>query len=396
MKSNKRVEQVNRIIDRLYGEISFTRDDLALFQTREMARLRQVSLSAVAPWILPVGVCASRFEHSAGVASLAKIVGDKSEFEDVSRELFVAGLAHDIGTPPFSHASELFLEKLVGVGHEEFARQVMEGSEFAREAKKQGVDLEKVLSYIEGNDQPVSDIINGSIDVDNLDNSLRFGLSMGIVQGSFYDPRELANSYRMVDGELVLLEPAKQQLIGWELVREQVYDYVYSQMNLASGVVLVRAMDFAYREGELTQDYFYLTDNQAFEYLATKCNSRTRKLIEWARCWVFFPKVYEMSTEKVPKDKQKGFMDAFSRGELADQLAEAVGVEPEKIAVYLGQNKGYKKIHLPIMELGGEVREHVPYNIKRWRAQVYVHPDIEEKASEVSEAAQELISELMN
>lgn len=60
------------IIDRLYGELEFNEAEARMFRTPEFSRLRQVSLSAVPPWTLPVGVFASRAEHAAGVAHLSQ------------------------------------------------------------------------------------------------------------------------------------------------------------------------------------------------------------------------------------------------------------------------------------------------------------------------------------
>ena len=69
-----------RVYDRLYGEIKFTENDWRLFQAPELTRLRQVSLSAIPPWCLATGTCASKFEHTLGVSHLARLVGEKDEF----------------------------------------------------------------------------------------------------------------------------------------------------------------------------------------------------------------------------------------------------------------------------------------------------------------------------
>lgn len=367
----------DRFLDRLYGYITFASEDLKLFQTKELARLRQVSLSAIPTWITPTSVCASKFEHSIGVAHLARMIGKKPEFEDVAQDLFMAALTHDIGTPPFSHASELFLEKLYKKNHEEFAREIIDGSEFEKEAKRQGGDIDRIQAFIEGTDEPMSDIINGSIDVDNLDNSLRFGLSMGIVNSIVYSPEELAESYRMVDGELVLLEPDERNLDGWDWVRKMVYTYVYSEMNLATGTVLIRAMDYAMRANELPYEYFMMTDAQAFEYLRTKTNSKTQRLLDWAWRMVFFNRAYSYVSMKSNEFFDKALTDVSVRSDIADQIAQELKVDPEKVCVHVGKNKGFKKIHLPIINRYGEKEFRTPLNELTYMVQVYVHPDME-------------------
>src|SRR3989344_9426960 len=97
--------------DPLYGALEISPAETELFQTPELARLRDISLSAVPTIMLPWGKIASRFEHSVGVAHLAKLVMEKSQFADIGIDLVFAGLLHDIGSPPFSHLTEIFLEE---------------------------------------------------------------------------------------------------------------------------------------------------------------------------------------------------------------------------------------------------------------------------------------------
>src|SRR5690606_20689980 len=96
--------------DRLYGQISFEEDELKIIKHPAFLRLHRVSLSAIPPWFLPTGTCASKFEHSIGVAYLAKLLGQHPDFRDLKMEIFFAALLHDIGTPPFSHTSERYQE----------------------------------------------------------------------------------------------------------------------------------------------------------------------------------------------------------------------------------------------------------------------------------------------
>lgn len=385
----------HKILDRLYGYTSFTDVEHKLFQTKEMARLNQVSLSAIPTWTLPAGVCASKFEHSVGVAHLARIVGSKPEFSDIKQELFVAALAHDIGTPPFSHASEFFLEKLYGINHEEFADEIIDGSEFANVAKSMGVDLATVKAFIKGDaDDPYSDIINGSIDVDNLDNSLRFGLSMGIVNSIIYSPERLADSYRMVDGKLVLMDADIRDIHGWDWVRKIIYQFVYSNLNLAPGTVLMRAMDFADREGELKKEYFMYTDAQAFEYLATKCNPTTQKLIDFTYRRIIFDQVFTEDFTN-PSPKLKDFCEhVVNRGILADEICQEFKLPKEYIAVQIGKNKAYKSIHLPLIDQEGTVIEHSPYNEQHYMIQVYAHPSVNGTKEKIAQYTKEQISTL--
>jgi len=87
MEKEKNSEYLTFLSDKLYGGIRVTESDLRLFQTPEFRRLQEVSLSATPPWLLPARKCASRFEHSIGVAHLAKIIGKKEEFKETAKDL---------------------------------------------------------------------------------------------------------------------------------------------------------------------------------------------------------------------------------------------------------------------------------------------------------------------
>ena len=385
------IERPTFIYDRLYDKIPFTDADLKLFQTKEITRLRQVSLSAVPPWTIPIGSCSSRAEHSIGVMHLASIVGQKEEFREIAFNLKCAALAHDIGSPPFSHLSERFLKKILGKSHEEFAEDVLDGSEFAKEAQRQGSDMDVVLRLINGNLKPYSDLLNGTIDIDNLDNTIRYGLSAGLLNDKHYMPDKLAQAYTIYNGQIALLPGYQSQLQGWEECRNVVYQYIYSVYNLSSSAMIHRALDFAQREGELPREYFSMTDYEAFNYLLTHCNPRTQAIMESAQTWRFYPAVVNINTTEPSQKLSKVADNPDQRAIIADEIANSLGIAPENVCVYLGKTKGYRKIHLPILDEQNNDQEHQPISQQTWVAQVYIHPDRLDKAKKAANIFQELL-----
>lgn len=375
------------IYDRLYGEIPFTTDDIRLFQTPQLTRLRSVSLSAIPPWTIPVGVCASKFEHSIGVAHLARIVTKCPEFRDIEQDLFFAALVHDLATPPFSHASERFLVLLTGKDHEEFIEDVIGNSNLVEEIKRQGGSIDRVIRFVTGKDKPLSDLVNGSIDLDNLDNTLRYGLSIGLFRNQPYSPERLARSFAMRNGELVFVIDNRSDLEGWEQCRKNAYRYIYGPENLCAGMMLFRALDFAFKLGELRRDYFFMTDAQAFEYLEQHCNPRTRMLMERLKYWVFYPRVFNFSSVVGRKQSHsvKDLSEIKMRSEIADELADTLKIPPEDIAVFTGKDKGFKRIHLQIINRHGNGEEHIPASQLMFMVQVYVHPKWVDKVEEIKD-----------
>lgn len=360
------------IEDRLYGSLEVTDDDLKLFQTTPLTRLRQVSLSATPYWLVPAGICASRFEHSVGVGHLARIVGQKPAFADLARDIYFAALLHDVGTPPFAHLGEHFLKILLDINHEEFAQNIIYEAELSGIIKNQGGSIENVCKLITGKNRPYSDLVNGSVDLDNLDNTLRFGLSQGIFQAPFYRPERLAESFFLCGNQLCLDEEALTDISGWEICRSRTYDFVYSPLNLIGGVMLFRALGIACREGQIPDEFFLMTDAQAFEFLSETTNRQTALLIERARQWEFYSRIYFYKTsDLLPIVKN---MDPMARMNLADEISRLLAIPAEDVCVHLGRDKGYKEITVPIVAANGALTDVSTRFLKpSCNAQVYIH-----------------------
>lgn len=377
---------VRVIQDRLYGQIRFSAEELKLFQTEELSRLRQISLSNHPAWITPAGECASRFEHTIGVAHLAKTVGKLKDFKTEKKNLYFASLVHDIGTPPFAHAGERYQVKVLGKNHEEVIEDLARNSELFRIITKQGGDVEEIIKYITGTSgSVVGELINGSIDLDNMDNLLRFGFSMGIFSEFYYSPEKIAKSFVLRKGKLGFSNSVAKQIKGWEKARKKVYDFVYSTPNLATGLILDRALDFAYRDNELIKEFFRYTDAQAFEYLATKCNKRTRTLMERSYRWIFYDKVAGFEYSEANEKEQRFLLEVFSRGEIADEISNQLKVPQEDVAVFMGEYKGYRKIHLKFLDNLGSEENYKHQNERKWILQVYVHPKWSNKSKVIKE-----------
>lgn len=360
--------------DLLYGRLEFTEEDLKLLQTKELTRLRQVFLSAIPPWTLPTSTSATKFEHTLGVAHLARIVGQLPDFESVAKDLYFAAIAHDIGTPPFSHAGEYVQIKLFGKNHEQFVENILAESELAELMQKQGGSVTQIAELVKGKARPISDLINGTMDLDNLDNTLRFNMSMGLMPKASYSPEQLALAYFRHHGELALQVGVTKKIADWEECRKIAYRFVYSPANLAPGMMLVRALDFAALSNELTNSYFSMTDPEAFLYLKQKCNQKTKTLIERLERWRFYQRVFNFTTTQPTTTVKRLIDNPDNLGNLADLLSSYLKIPPEDICVYLGKNKGYKKIHIPIVDAEGNITQHTPTAKLAWMAQVFLNP----------------------
>lgn len=98
--------------------MSFSSVAMAVIDTMEFQRLREISQLGIAEFVFPGGT-QTRFDHSLGTSYLGKtfiqtLARRQPELGISSRELLcveLAGLCHDLGHGPFSHLWEQFYER---------------------------------------------------------------------------------------------------------------------------------------------------------------------------------------------------------------------------------------------------------------------------------------------
>ena len=122
----------------------------------------------------------TRFEHTTGVAHLAKIVAQRPEFSGIGLNLYLASLAHDLGTPPFSHASEYFQDLVLGKNHEEYIDEILIDKSAIGQIRSWEIDDHKTHSIKEAS-------------VDLMEGTIKTG-KMSAFVGSAYKMLDLNNS----------------------------------------------------------------------------------------------------------------------------------------------------------------------------------------------------------
>lgn len=375
-----------KFYDRLYGVIELDPRLDGVVQTPQFQRLKKKSLSVVPAWWLQTGVCSDKFEHSVGVAYLAQLVTENLGWDT---DFVLAALLHDIGTPPFSHGGEIYQEWLTGMDHEAYAWVWLNQGELYEEIRKLGGDPDKIATMIRGDDHHVGAWVSGSIDVDNLDNSLRFGLSMGLFQERDYDPTILARAMHLQHNEPVMILDEPSHIEGWHQCRRRVYEFVYSPDNLAAAAMLTRAMDFAYEAHELPEPFFRMNDYEGYMHLRDQTNSKTRKLIHQLNNWQFFSQEFAHETTKPSEAFLEAAGDFSYRGVLADEIAAILGVGREQVGVFIRIDKGHVDIEVPVIAQEGKELTYTAPEKPRYMAQVYVHPDVVPMTDEIDEFMEE-------
>jgi HD superfamily phosphohydrolase len=186
--------------DILYGTIDIPDWLIPFLKIPEFVRLRGIRLSNVDSYEFKDFNGPTRWEHCIGVAHLAFKLAKKKKFNtNQTIHLVLAALLHDVATPPFAHTIEYVLE---GYDHEIESYNILKASNsqhsnpslpiFASQLPqfrnlcaitekklKASINPDLVAEMVTGGSDH-GFFINGSIDLDNIDNVTRACIYLGI------------------------------------------------------------------------------------------------------------------------------------------------------------------------------------------------------------------------
>ena len=282
-----------RVFDPLYGEFKTSMVIDQLLFSPEVRRLSQIRLlNTLSPSLATLGEI-RRYSHTLGVLYLC----DKTALRQYSvrdRLAFMAAvLLHDVGTPPFGHLFEYHLRDHRCWHHEDLADLILTGRhapenrahqpfggrllEFRNIMEKQDIDVDLVREILKFR-HPVSKLIFGSMDLDNLDNVMRMAWALGME----VHPHVAVNLASSLDvdshGQLLLRHEMCPSVEEWARVRRSVYEVlVFDPYTVAAQAVLSEAISLAFREDILDKDWWDLYDEELIEIL--RRNPATKGLI---------------------------------------------------------------------------------------------------------------------
>lgn len=198
--------------DPIYNLISFDKKEdepiLKIINTAEFQRLRRIRQLGLSSYTYPTAVH-DRFSHSLGVTYIVGVLfdslntpdsidvtsptGDEIKLTGKQLRLLIqlAGLLHDIGHGPFSHA----FEKITDVNHEEMSKRIIlnkEGNIYQILTSIEDETLAKyspnwIVEIITGTFEPIwaRELISSQLDADRIDYLLRDAYMCGVNYASF-------------------------------------------------------------------------------------------------------------------------------------------------------------------------------------------------------------------
>ncbi|MFB6099691.1 MAG: HD domain-containing protein [Candidatus Nanohalobium sp.] len=190
---------MKRIEDALHGYIRLNDKEVEVLDSPEVQRLRRIRQLALSSMVYP-SANHTRFEHSLGVMHFAGEFAESLELsEEMRQKVRYAGLLHDSGHGPFSHASEVVAKKK-GYSHEDLSCKVIDELEDTIP-----VETGEIKQMIHGEHR--LKVVAGDIDADRLDYLLRDAHSSGLEYGMI-DHKTIISSAEKRNGEMVFDERA--------------------------------------------------------------------------------------------------------------------------------------------------------------------------------------------
>ncbi len=304
-------------------------------------RLRYIRQLAMTSLVYP-GAEHSRFAHSMGVMEFSSRIfdtlmmkhqsdlgWDETRLKRNKQLLRLAALLHDLGHPPFSHASE---DLLSGGDHEEISRRFMLADPIApliNEFQSEfGITAQDVADFFsaENLDPDIAflkEIFSGEVDADKLDYLYRDSLFTGVHYGRF-DYQRLIQSLCLIEapdekvGNLIIAieHGGLHALEAMVLARYFMFTQVY--FHKVRRAYDRHLQDFLKEHvGTYPVDlekYVECDDNYVFSLLrANKCDSNARRILERD------PFVQAFTTEEHINDAERIVFD-WLRGELEKEF----------------------------------------------------------------------------
>jgi HD superfamily phosphohydrolase len=344
------------IRDALYDRIPLAGPELALLGTAAFARLERIQQLGFVSRVWP-GARHTRFEHSLGVMHLTRLAiahlrstpdGGWLTDED-ARVAVAAGLLHDIGHYPFSHAIEELGPPIVP--HEQAGRRLIEGPEIAPILEAAwGVDPARVAALIDPHDDdlPAGDrllrgVLSGALDMDKLDYLPRDARACNVPYGGV-DSSRLIDALTVVrilgpEHETALRVGTQEKGISplHSLInaRQEMFDNVYwHHTNRACMVMLLRAVQEALLADALRPDELQgLDDASLLSRLdAAGMPAVTRRLAQALRDRRIHKRAVEIGSRAFELYARLGnlYFDPRARREVEVRLASGLADELEE------------------------------------------------------------------
>lgn len=336
------------IKDPVHGYVEVPSEMVPILDSTPMQRLRHVRQLGFSYLVYP-GAHHTRFEHSLGTMHLAGVMARQLSLgDDETLLVTAAGLLHDIGHGPFSHAIEPLSIDCTGESHQDIETLLCRG-EMRAILEGMGVDQHEIQSLIQGN-HPLSGIIHGELDVDRMDYLLRDAHYTGAPYGTV-DAHRLIRNTSIVEGKLVLEEAginaAESLLIARTLMRPAVYFHHVSR--IAEMMFQAAVLSHAGKEGKKTlESLLRMDDSACLQSLLHSDSAAARDLSQRIYQRRLYKRALYVGRDQVNASRVTQFSSITRRSEIASAIAAEAGLETTQVLLDIPPFPGDMSLHVQV------------------------------------------------
>lgn len=378
------------IKDPVHGYVEVEDFALALLDSPPLQRLRYIRQLGFSYLVYP-GANHTRFEHSLGTMFLADVAARRFGLSDEDRTLVVAaGLLHDIGHGPFSHASEPLMEEYLHMTHDDIGQIVSQGT--GTLLQEYGIDPGELCRIVKGSHR-LSGIIHGDLDVDRMDYLLRDAYYTGAPYGTVDAQRLIRYLIQTPEGETVLDEngvnAAESLLISRTLMRPSVYYHHVSRIG--ESMFQLAVLEHTGGREEAIRQLMTMDDPACMHALRTSQSSVARELADRLYGRRLYKRALFATTDQVNTPAfYTGVPIAICR-DYAERIAEAAGLRPHEVLVdipevprelSLGVRVKNRHAVVSFAEFSPRIRTLNATRREQWRLGVYTLPEHREAVAE--------------
>jgi len=314
---------MKHIRDPLYGYIELNGPEGQIVDSPEMQRLRRIRQLGLSNMVYPGGTH-TRFQHSLGVMHLAgKFAESLNLKEERKQELRIAGLMHDSGHGPFSHASEVVAEQK-GLSHEELSCRKVRKLE-----DRIPVDTDRVEKIIHG-ELEIGQAVAGEIDADRMDYLQRDAYFTGVEHGTI-DAETIIRVAEIDSRRLVFDHKGVQALEGLLTARFHMMKSVYTHhASQIAEKMLQRSLEDYLEQGNDVEAMMELDDYEAHSQLMNS-NGTAKNLYSRIKDRKLYKRALVWDIDDLAQSQLEGLEENINEKELEREIAEEAGLECEKI-----------------------------------------------------------------
>jgi uncharacterized protein len=345
------IENHKIVRDPIHGDIKITGILVDLLKTPEVQRLHNIKQLGFAHLVFP-GANHTRFEHSLGSSMIASQIADILSFNDKEKTLITcAAQLHDIGHGPFSHTLESILLERFGVNHVDLTEKLILGNYDILDAEEQqfisAPKVHEILDKYQVNEKDIvniirgklskksylSQLLNSTIDVDQLDYLMRDAYYTGVAYG-LIDLQRLLQTIMIHKGNLTMMRKGVNVVENILMARALMYSSVYFHKTVRIPELMLSKALEEIPDAE-PFEFFRMTDAEVMTSLKTMGRFQ-QEIITRLKYRDLFKQAYAVSLQDLNKQEIKAVKrleDISTRREKERELEDTFSIPKGHIII---------------------------------------------------------------